>query len=134
MRSIWYFAPLAMVFLASICTAELPDLVGNWSGSGMGYYEGAIMVMENDSTFLTITEQNNRIFTGNITFEQENGTYEVEGISGVIGADNKTLYMAEFDEGYDFGTVISDDEIELIYLQDGKPAEAFVERYYRMKS
>ncbi len=100
----------------------------------MGYYEGAIMVMENDSTFLTITEQNNRIFTGNITFEQENGTYEVEGISGVIGADNKTLYMAEFDEGYDFGTVISDDEIELIYLQDGKPAEAFVERYYRMKS
>jgi predicted RNA-binding protein with PIN domain len=42
--------------------------------------------------------------------------------------------MAEFIEGYDFGTIISDNEIELIYLQDGESAETFIEKYHRMKS
>ncbi len=135
MRCVWYFALLALVFLAGTCTAEVPYLVGNWSGSGMGYLEGAVVMMnENDSTILNITEQNDRIFAGNLTFEHENGTYEIEGVAGAIGVDNKTLYMAEFDEGYDLGTIISDDEIELIYLQDGEPAEVFIERYHRMES
>ena len=34
--------------------------------------------------------------------------------------DNKTLYIAEFKEGYDLGTIISDNEIEMIYLQGAK--------------
>lgn len=101
----------------------------------MGYHEDtAVMMNENDSTFLNITEQNDRIFNGNLTFKHENGTYEVEGIAGAIGMDNRTLYIAEFDEGYDLGTVISDDEIELIYLQDGESAEVFIERYHRINS
>ncbi len=133
MRYVWYFALLALISFASICTAEVPYLVGNWSGSGMGYHEDTVVMMnENDSTFLNITEQNDRVFTGNLTFKQENGTYEVEGIAGAIGMDNRTLYIAEFDEGYDLGTVISDDEIELIYLQDGESAEVFIERYHRI--
>jgi hypothetical protein len=32
----------------------------------------------------------------------------------------KLLYLAEFNGGYDFGTIISSDELELIYLQDGE--------------
>lgn len=135
MKDIWILALLALVFSAGICTAEVPNLVGNWSGSGMGYYKGAIEKEENGSISLNITGQSGRIFMGNGTFfNQENGTYEVEGFAGAIGMDNKSLYVAEFDEGFDFGTIISDDEIELIYLQDGKSAEAFIETYHRVKS
>ncbi len=134
MKEIWISALLALVFSAGICIAEVPSLVGNWSGSGMGYYKGVIEKEENGSVILNITEQDDRIFIGNVTFKQENGTYKVEGFAGAIGMDDRTLYMAEFNEGYDLGTIISDDEIELIYLQDGKSAEAFVERYHRMKS
>ena len=50
-----------------------------------------------------------------------------------IGADNKTLYLVEFDSGYDLGTIISEDEIELVYLEDGERAQISLERFYRIK-
>lgn len=134
MKDIWISALLALVLSASICTAEVPSLVGNWSGSGIGYHNGTFVKEENDSISLNITQQNDRVFTGNVTFIQENGTIEIKGCAGAIGLDDKTLYMAEFSEGYDFGSIISDDEIELTYLQDGKSTEAFIERYHRVKS
>jgi len=40
----------------------------------------------------------------------------VESLAGATGLDNKAFYVAESNDGYDFGTIISDDEIELIYL------------------
>jgi hypothetical protein len=134
MRNIWLLALIALVLSVSICAAEVPNLVGNWSGSGVGYYKGVFEEEENGSISLNVTEQNDRIFIGNATFKQENGSVRVEGFAGAIGMDDKSLYMAEFIEGYDFGAIISDNEIELIYLQDGKSAEAFIERYHRMKS
>jgi hypothetical protein len=134
MRDIWLLALIALVFSVGMSTAEVPNLMGNWSGSGIGYYKGAFEKEENGSVGLNITEQNDRVFTGNVTFKQENGTIKVEGFAGAIGMDDKSLYMAEFSEGYDFGTIISDDEIELLYLQDGKSAQAFIERYHRTKS
>jgi hypothetical protein len=45
---------------------------------------------------------------------------------------NKTLYIAEFGEGYDLGTIISEDEMDLVYLRDGETAEVSVERLYRI--
>ncbi|MHB8120465.1 MAG: hypothetical protein ACYDHX_17400 [Methanothrix sp.] len=67
-------------------------------------------------------------------YKLENGTEIVEGFFGAIGLDNKTLYIAEFNEGYDLGTIISDDEMELIYLQDGKMAETTIGRLHRIKA
>jgi len=134
MKDIWLLALIALVFSVGICTAEVPNLVGNWSGSGIGYYKGAFEKEENGSVSLNITEQNGRVFMGNVTFKQENGTIKIEGFAGAIGMDDKALYMAEFNEGYDFGTIISDNEIELIYLQDGKSAQTFIERYHRTRS
>jgi len=51
-----------------------------------------------------------------------------------IGLDNKTLYIAEFDKGYTLGTVISNDEIELIYLADGENGSVAIDRLYRIKA
>jgi len=72
--------------------------------------------LKNMSVSYAITEQNDRLFTGNVTY-MENGKEMVEGFAGAIGLDNKTLYVAEFNEGYTFGTIISDDVIDLIYLE-----------------
>ena len=137
MKPIWCFALLAMVFLATgICAAEVPDLLGIWTGSwnaydeGMGYSNST----ENESLILTVAEQKDRIFAGNITYNLDNKTEAGESFVGAIGLDGKTLYIAEFDKGYSLGTIISKDEIELIYLADGENASVAIDRLYRIKA
>ena len=128
---------LVSIFLATgICAAEVPDLLGKWTGleSWFGKVNGSAKLTENGSLNVTVVEQKNRLFTGNLTYKSENGTEIVEGFAGAIGLDNKTLYFAEFNEGYDLGTIISNDEIELIYLQDGKMAETTIGRLHRLKA
>jgi hypothetical protein len=69
-----------------------------------------------------------------MTFKSENETEIGEGFAGAIGLDNKTLYFVEFDKGYTLGTIISNDEIELIYLADGENASVAIDRLYRIKA
>jgi len=119
---------------AGICTAEVPDLVGNWAGSQNTYVaeNGSYKLFENQSTSLVIAEQKDRLFTGYVTYPSD-GKEIVENLAGAIGLDNKTFYVGEMNEGYDFGTIISDDEIELIYLADGENGRTVINRLYRMK-
>ena len=129
------FSIVGLGFLATgICAAKVPDLLGKWTGleSWYGEVNGSAKLTENKSLNVTVVEQKNRLFTGNLTYMLENGTEIDEGFAGAIGLDNKTLYFAEFNEGYDMGTIISNDEIELIYLQDGKMAEATIGRLHRI--
>jgi len=137
MKKILCLALLVLVLLATgICAAKVPDLLGKWTGveSWYGEVNGSAKLTENKSLNVTVVEQKNRLFTGNLTYKLENGTGIVEGFAGAIGLDNKTLYFAEVDGGYDMGTIISNDEIELIYLQDGKMAEATIGRLHRIKA
>ena len=125
---------ILLAFMAmGICAAEVPNLVGNWTGSQNGYVneDGVAKLFENGSISLVITEQNDRLFTGNLTYTI-NGAEIVEGLAGAIGLDNKALYIAEFDQRYDMGTIISMDEIELIYLADGESGRAFIDRLHRI--
>lgn len=137
MKKILCLALLFLVFLATgPCGAKVPDLVGKWTGpeSWYGEVNGSAKLTENESLNFTVVKQKDRLFTGNLTYKLENGTDAVEGFAGAIGLDNKTLYLSEFNEGYDLGTIISDDEIELIYLQDGKMAETTIGRLHRIKA
>lgn len=138
MRKFWHLILLAFLAMG-ICTAQVPkaqvpNLVGNWSGSENGYFasNGSYKLVENLSVNLAIVEQKDRLFTGNLTFPSENGTKITEDLSGVIGLDNKTLYIAEFKDGYDLGTIISDSKIELIYLQEGKMGGTLLYDLHRM--
>ena len=134
MKKILCLALLVLVFLATgICNAKVPDLLGKWNGSESLYGEvnGSVKLIEDKSLNVTVVGQKDRLFTGNMTY-MENGTEVVEGFSGAIGLDNKTLYFAEVAGGYDLGTIISNDEMELIYLQDGKMAEATIGRLHRI--
>ena len=135
MKQILCLALLVLVFLAmGISAAKVPDLLGKWTGleSWYGEVNGSAKLTENKSLNVTVVEQKNRLVTGNMTYKLENGTGIVEGFTGAIGLDNKTLYFAEVDGGYDLGTIISNDEMELIYLQDGKMAEATIGRLHRI--
>jgi hypothetical protein len=135
MKKIWCFS-LVLVFLATgICAAEVPNLLGKWTGveSWYGKVNESTKLLEDKSLNLTVEEQKDRLFTGNMTYI-ENGTKIVEGFSGAIGLDNKTFYIAEFKEGYDLGTIISNDDIEDIYLEDGKMGGAEIDRLHRIKA
>jgi hypothetical protein len=133
MKGIW----LAVLILtaAGICTAQVPDLVGNWTGSQNAYIaeNGVYNLSENESTHLAITEQNDRLFTGYVTYPS-NGKEVAESFAGAIGLDNKTFFIAELMDGYDFGTIISDDEIELIYIADGENGRTAIDRLFREKA
>lgn len=123
MKTIWIFGILAFFLAApAVSGADLPDLVGTWEGPDMGYdpLEGYYGEGENYTVTLTIAEQRGRLFNGTIAYLDVNDSEVVEGLAGVIAPDNTTFYIAEFIAGYDLGTIISEDEIELLYLRDGE--------------
>ena len=136
MKKILSFALLVLVFLATgISAAKVPDLQGNWTGSWSGYDDGKgySNVSENGSILFNFEEQKDRLFLGNLTIKLENETFD-SGFAGAIGLDNKTLYISQFDKGYSLGTIISNDEMELIYLSDGKGGSVAIDRLYRIKA
>jgi hypothetical protein len=132
MKAIW--SVLLILMTTGICTAQVPDLVGNWTGTQNAYIaeNGVYKLSENETTNLVIIEQKDRLFTGYLTYPL-NGKEIVESFAGSIGLDNKMLYIAELNEGYDFGTIISDDEIELIYLADGEKGRNVIDKLRRIK-
>jgi hypothetical protein len=126
-------ALLAMIFLATgISMAEIPDLQGKWIASWNEFYQGTGFVndtTENGSLIFNFTDQKDRLFSGNMTYMVGNETKVTKELAGAVSLDNKTLYLAEFDGGYDEGTIISDNEIELIHLDDR--GEVAIDRLHR---
>jgi hypothetical protein len=133
MKAIW--SVLMILMTTGICTAQVPNLVGNWTGTQNAYIaeNGVYKLSENESTSLVITEQNGRLFTGYVTYPS-GGKVIVENLAGAIGLDNKTFHIAELNEGYDYGTIISDDEIELIYLAEGENGRTVINTLHRMNA
>jgi len=123
---------MAALILAAIglSAAEIPSLVGNWTGSYEGYTNGGGYKATNETGAITlvISEQIGRLFTGNLS---ESGQVTA-AISGVIALDNKTFYMTEYDGGYDVGTVLSSDTIEMLYLEDVEKGGAFIDEFHRV--
>jgi hypothetical protein len=99
-----------------------PDLVGNWSGTwkdytdGTGYSDGA-----GYSMIMSVTQQQDRIFSGDFYFFSPDGSTEVDTFAGVIGPDGTTLTVVEENGGYCSGTYSAPDAIELIYTNDAIP-------------
>lgn len=133
MSKIWCL--VLLVFLAmGACAAQVPNLVGNWTGIENGYSaeDGSYKLFENNGINSTISEQKDRFFKGNVSW-MENGTKVVDSFAGVIGLDNKTLYVAELSKGYCIATIVSNDEMDIIYLADGAMGAASFEKLHRMK-
>jgi hypothetical protein len=130
-----------MMATIGLSMADIPNLTGNWTGSFKGYDKsvGYMDVNKTGGLNMTVSEQSGRLFTGNFSMNfslpQTGPVQETEGFSGAIGLDNKTLYIAEYDRGYDIGNILSSDNIELIYIEDGagETAGAYILSLNRIK-
>jgi uncharacterized protein YxeA len=71
MKKIWLI--LLILMTTGICTAQVPNLVGNWTGSQNTYVaeNGSYKLFENQSTSLVIAEQKDRLFTGYVTYPSD---------------------------------------------------------------
>ena len=145
MKIAFFILLLLLAVLASGCTtatpaaapvqtpvSTLPNLTGNWTGPMQGYDEREGFTDHPYLTaVLTVSEQHGRVFSGYITFTS-NSTVSTDNIAGVIGRDNRTLTIAEREGGYCSGEVLSPDEIELIYMQDGSPYSISIDSFKRV--
>jgi hypothetical protein len=128
------FLLFAILFAGCTTTATTyPSLKGNWTGPMKGYIEGS-GYKEYPAGLLTmvVTEQKDRFFSGILIEPVGNKTVDVEEFSGVIHLDKKTFTMVEYNGGYNYGTIVSNNEIELIYMNDKKPALLFIDSFQRI--
>jgi hypothetical protein len=131
MKKIGFLTVLVLIAFASgMCAAEVPSLLGKWSGS-FNSCGNAHSNWVNGSNSFTITEQKDRIFAGNLTIKLMNGTEYSQNFAGAIGLDNKTFCLAESNNGYGLGTIITRDEIEYIYLTDGESGSVAIDKLHR---
>lgn len=120
--------------VVGITTADIPDLVGNWTGPYVEYNSGeGFSEVESGLFFLNITEQKDRIIIGYSSFKKSDGTEVNRELAGVISADGTELSLAEQDNGYSNGKIIGPDEFELTYLSDNDPISVAIDEFFRVK-
>ena len=114
-------APAAATSLATPAPAVVPALAGTWTGPMAGYDEGTGFTDYNSTVMsMVVTEQHGRIFTGSFTFGMT-GTESRYPVAGVIGRDGRTFSVVEKENGYMSGTIVADNEIELVWMDDKTP-------------
>ncbi|MDD1724030.1 MAG: hypothetical protein LUQ07_02740 [Methanospirillum sp.] len=124
---------VAFFCIVGITTADVPNLVGNWTGHYSEYNNGkGFSEQESGFFFLNITEQNERIFAGYTQYTNNNGTDIIHDIAGVISSDGTEISFAEQNNGYSTGQVIGPDELEISYLNDNDPISVAIDTFTRI--
>ncbi|MCA1915842.1 hypothetical protein [Methanospirillum hungatei] len=119
--------------LAGITTAEIPNLVGNWTGPYIEYTSGqGFSDIDSGLFFVNITEQKDRIIIGYSLYQKSDGTKVIRELAGVISADGTELSLAEQNNGYSNGKIIGPDEFELTYRSDHDPIRVAIDTFYRI--
>ena len=119
---------------APAAPADIPNLVGEWTGPVKGYIEGVgYRESTNAGMTLVITEQKDRLFTGHMLFPLLSGKTRTEQFAGVIERDGKTLHTVEYTSGYCDGTIVSTNEIELVNFDDSEPAMLGIDTLKRVQ-
>ena len=114
--------------------AGIPNLVGNWTGTAKGYSEGTgYKEFVTNPMYLIVTDQKDRFFTGHMIFPQNNGSVRTEGFSGVFSREGKGFEIVEYTSGYCGGTIVSANEIELIYADDSEPSRIMIDSLTRTR-
>jgi hypothetical protein len=125
--------PATPVSHETTAVQAIPDLTGNWTGPMKAYDEGiGFNNVPNMTMMLTVTEQRGRIFSGHLVFSYTNGEKGSTDIAGAIGHDGRTLTIVEKDNGYSFGTILSNDEIELTYANAATPYSIAIDSFRRV--
>ncbi len=110
-----------------------PNLTGNWTGSAVGYIAGSGFTSYSGGHMtMSITAQKDRIFEGRFVYpDQMTGASKSVGFAGAIGRDGKTMTLTEETGGYSSGTLVSPNEIELIFADDSGPIEVAIDTLTR---
>jgi len=126
-----------VIVLLALCiptlAVDMPNMVGNWTGSyeGVGFENITSSNPDGNLTFFKIGET-----TWTISIEEQNGAGFVgekssttnpvmQKLVGIIGFDNKTISMAD-ETGYYLGEMISPAEMQLLHYENGKDGMAAV--------
>jgi len=116
---------LMSLFLFSVCCSlaadAVPDLKGTWQGKSQAVAVGKLGHTKHSPKPVFISVE----FTIQIDSQEGMFIYGVkqskkkkEEIVGVIKPDNKSIYMSDLD-GYYVGTLLSPDQMEMVYLEAG---------------
>lgn len=117
---------------ASATTPAIPNLIGTWTGTMLGYDEGTGFSDYNNAPMsMVITEQKGRIFAGTVQWTLNN-IESSNPVAGVIGRDGKTFAMTEKDSGYTTGQIIGTDEVELTFLHSSTPYSVAIDTLKRV--
>lgn len=128
MHFLWIACILALMSIMGITSADVPSLVGNWTGPYVGYEDKIGFVGHDEGSFsMNITEQKERIFAGFVITTDMQGNAMKKAITGVISPDNTGFYLAEQMEGYAIGYILREDKLEIIYLQFSDPIFAGID-------
>jgi hypothetical protein len=91
-----------------------------------GYYKGNYGTIT-----LNITEQKDRLFSGQLSVTGTNDSGSSRQFAAALSNDGKSFTIVEYDGGYDFGTIVSKDAIELMYVNDNHPVAIFIDSLKR---
>ncbi len=106
-------------------------LTGTWPGTSLGYMEtgSGYGIIRGDLT-MNITSQEDSLFAGQVTYVV-NGTTTTKQFAGVLGRDGKTVETVEFPDGFGDGMIISENEIQLVFRNDGTPSTIAIDMFRR---
>lgn len=144
MKLILCLVILAGIALCAGCTtvnttpataAVVPNLLGTWTGPAKGYTEGiGFRDSQSVNATMVVTQQQDRIFTGNLAIPYRNGTVRNEGFAGIISQDGKTFRIVEFDpHEYDDGVILSENKIEMVFIFAEEPQSIMLDSFTRMR-
>jgi len=144
MKLILCLVILAGIALCAGCTtvnttpatpAVVPNLLGTWTGPAKGYTEGiGFRDSQSVNATMLVTQQQDRIFTGNLAIPYRNGTVRNEGFAGIISQDGKTFRIVEFDpHEYDDGVILSENKIEMVFIFAEEPQSIMLDSFTRMR-
>jgi len=144
MKLILCLVILAGIALCAGCTtvnttpatpAVVPNLLGTWTGPAKGYTEGiGFRDSQSVNATMLVTQQQDRIFTGNLALPYRNGTVRNEGFAGIISQDGKTFRIVEFDpHEYDDGVILSENKIEMVFTFAEEPQSIMLDSFTRMR-
>ena len=115
-------------------SAAIPDILGNWTGSSVGHAKALGFFDNVTNMSLIVSEQKGMAFNGTLTYLSAFGVVKKKGFSGVFDSDLKTFYMSEYDSGMDIGTLVSPDEMSLVYIDTGENSQAALDTFVREKT
>lgn len=113
-----------------LSTPTMPNLVGNWTGTSVGYMDQSGYQVITGTLALQVTAQEGRLFTGKVMYTVNN-TQVVKAVAGVLGRDGKTIQTIEYPSGFTNGVVVTADEIELIFSDTANPTTIAIDTLRR---